>query len=281
MAARLKVVDLTPAFLTFYDQALNADPETRWGLWNQHYGYAAVPPTEEGKRMARRLLDQSFDRYPEALTAIRAGAAGYPLPLQQMLDATAAVLQFDRDLEIQVTLFVGNFEGNAFAANVGGKVYISLPVESRPELRPALVPHELAHALHMPLSNAPEGWLRSVAMSAMQEGIAIWTSMAVVPGRPEVDYIAEEDETWVQSCRERERLIVRGMRPHLAEVSHEALMRFVMGPGPSGLRREVYWAGYRAVGRLLEQGWTLAQLARLQEAELVPALDHVLAELAG
>lgn len=78
MPATLKLFDLTPRFLTFYDLARGeTDPDRRWALWQEHYRFAAIPPTEEGLRQARRMLDESFHRYPEALERIQAGGAGF------------------------------------------------------------------------------------------------------------------------------------------------------------------------------------------------------------
>jgi hypothetical protein len=46
----LEVVDMTPRFIDFYQAAAAADRETRWALWNEKYGFAAVPPTPEGMK---------------------------------------------------------------------------------------------------------------------------------------------------------------------------------------------------------------------------------------
>ena len=74
---RLEVVDLGPRFLQFHEKAAaeNADPERRWQLWREHYGFAAVPPTPEGEGIARRLLDQAWERYPEILDALPVAAS--------------------------------------------------------------------------------------------------------------------------------------------------------------------------------------------------------------
>src|SRR5690606_26832582 len=64
----LDVIDLTPRFLDFYERASHEglDPDARWTLWQEAYGFAAVPPTPEGSRAARALLDAAWDRYPAA-----------------------------------------------------------------------------------------------------------------------------------------------------------------------------------------------------------------------
>ena len=38
-----------------YRLASAAPPEQRWPLWQEHYGFAAVPPGEEGARLAQTL----------------------------------------------------------------------------------------------------------------------------------------------------------------------------------------------------------------------------------
>jgi len=42
----LTIKDLTPKFLTFYNEAAKekASPDRRWELWKKDYDFAAVPP---------------------------------------------------------------------------------------------------------------------------------------------------------------------------------------------------------------------------------------------
>src|SRR5665213_659818 len=74
----LTIKDLTPKFLTFYNEAVkeHASPERRWELWKKDYDFAAVPPTPEGEEMAKKLLNNAWSRYPAVLDRIRKGAAG-------------------------------------------------------------------------------------------------------------------------------------------------------------------------------------------------------------
>ncbi|MFZ5817287.1 MAG: hypothetical protein ACOY93_18645 [Bacillota bacterium] len=279
MAVTLTVRDLSPRFLAFYEKALDADPESRWALFQEHYNFAAVPPTEQGRQMARRALDENFHRYPEALELIRQGAAGFRPEVGQVVEAVSQALDFDQEMEIQVVFFVGMFDKNAFQATLNGKYLVNLPLEGGYDRTPYVVAHELTHALHAKLSNDPGGWIRSIAVSMMQEGLAVWTSRAVFPGYSDEEYLGAFSPGWYGRCRAADRAILEGIRPHLAEASQEALQRFILGPGPAGLDREVYWAGWRAVGHLLEQGHSLGRLARLTEAEATPLLDRALAEL--
>ena len=57
----LELRNLVPNFLKFYDLAAPCDGETRFELWREHYGFAAVPPGEEGATLSRKLLDGAWE----------------------------------------------------------------------------------------------------------------------------------------------------------------------------------------------------------------------------
>jgi hypothetical protein len=126
----LEVVDLTPRFLAFYEAAAGdrAGPER---CWQEGYGFAAVPPTPQGRELARRLLDQAWDRYPEVMDRIRAGAAGLqPAPLP-VLERVAALLDCPA-VAVRLVVFVGFLEGNAFGYGHEGRPTVCIPVEQAP-----------------------------------------------------------------------------------------------------------------------------------------------------
>ncbi len=93
-------------------------------------------------------------------------------------------------------------------------------------------PQRLTHAVHGRLSNTKGGWLRTIGYSMMQEGLAITAAMRVTPGYPERDYL-EFHPGWLAKCREKDREILAGIRPFLADSSNETLSRFIFGAGSS------------------------------------------------
>lgn len=282
MPATLKIVDLSPRFLKFYELAEGADPESRWRLWLEHYNFAAVPPTEQGRALARTMLDQCWHRYPDVMDRIRQGAAAFRPDPRHALDATARALGFDQDLSVQFVTFVGMMDRNPFAVTLGEHTAVHFPIESfTAEEASIYLPHEFAHVLHDRLSGFQGGWLRSVATLLMQEGLAIWTSRAVAPGRAEWQYLTLDGPEWVERCRGSENTIFQGVLARLHEVSDDALQTFTTGTGPAGLEREGYWAGYRVVGHLLDSGLSLAHLARMPEGQFTPRVEATLRELSG
>ena len=116
-ALSVEVVDLTPRFFKFYETATaeKADPEQRWQLWQKLYGFAAVPPTPEGKTMARTLLDKAWSQYPKVIARIRQGAAILKPSLQSTLESVAKLLHGTQyPIKVRVIVFVGGLENNAF-----------------------------------------------------------------------------------------------------------------------------------------------------------------------
>lgn len=47
---KIEVINFVPKFLAFFEQANDEinDMDDKWGLWEEHYSFAAVPPGDEG-----------------------------------------------------------------------------------------------------------------------------------------------------------------------------------------------------------------------------------------
>ena len=106
----IEVVDLCPQFLDFYQAALGADPASRWKLWREKYGFAAVPPTPQGMELARKMLAAAWPRYAKILPLIRLGAASVKPKPQDVLRKVADLLALDNPYSMQVTVYVGEFD---------------------------------------------------------------------------------------------------------------------------------------------------------------------------
>ncbi|MDP9471723.1 MAG: hypothetical protein M3Q71_13845 [Chloroflexota bacterium] len=275
----LNVDDLTPRFLAFYEaaQAEDADADRRWQLWQEHDGFAAVPPTPEGQALARRLLDQAWPHYPAVLDWIKAGAPGMGPAPEPILREVARLFGCDRPLAVRLVVFVGALEGNAFGTVKDGVPVVCVPVEQDPEQRALLLPHEFTHAVHITTAGLSGAWERSIAQLILEEGLATRTTAVLVPGHPPPAYVedarAGATPDWFRRCAGREGTILRGIRAHLADGNSEAVARFTFGAGTTGLEREAYYAGWVVVGHLLEMGWTLATLAKVPEEGMVNLVD--------
>ncbi len=268
----LRVSDLAPRFLDFYDAALGAGAERRWQLWQDLYRFAPVPPTPEGQHLARQMLEAAWPRYPEVMDRIRGGASGVEPAPGPVLQSVAACLGYDGDGTVELTVFVGMLDGGAFCFGRAGTPVVCIPVEQEAAGRARMLPHELTHAVHMLAAGRTGGWERSVGDLVLAEGLATRVTAALLPGRPEADYVGSMAEPdWFARCQAQEAEILRGVRERVAQADAAAVKAFTLGPGPAGLRREAYYAGWVLVGHLLAAGRTLAELAHAP-GESAPAL---------
>lgn len=56
-------------------------------------------------------------------------------------------------------------------------------------------------------------------------------------------------------------------------------MRYTMGEGGAGVKREAYYAGWLVIGDLLRIGWNFPKLARVTDQEMVDLVDVSIARL--
>jgi len=274
------LIDLTPRFLDFYEKAAKpgVTPDQRFALWEELYGFAAVPPTPEGKTIARRLLDEAWDRYPAALDVIRRGAGGMQPSPDAVANEVRRVLGHEGPFSLRYVVYVGGFEGNAFTAGQGGVPMIAMPVEMASDMRRRTLRHEMTHAVHGAVTGLSGGWERSIAQTIISEGLAMHTARSFEPDMPENLFI-EHKPGWLAGVMPKAPEILRGIAPHLASSDSATVLRFTMGKGTTGAEREAYVAGWLVVGHWLKQGRTLADIARIPEAEMVTEVGRAIAEL--
>ena len=272
----ISVVDLTPKFLSFYDRAKQAvDPEERWDLWQKHYNFAAVPPTPEGRELAKQLLANAWNTYGQHLDLIRQGANAIKPSPEAALSSVCDLLNH-HNVDVQLVIFVGGFEDNAFAYSHEGQYVVCLPVEQSAEKRELVLPHEFTHAVHMSAAGLSGGWERSIAQLIIEEGLATRCTAALVPNRAAYEYVGDED--WFGRCQQREKAILQGILPFLGNDESETVYRFTMGEGTTGLEREAYYTGWQVVGSL-SQNHTLAGIATIPADELPCLVEKALSEL--
>lgn len=276
---RLEIEDLTPRFLAFYDAARRTGGAARFALWKAHYDFAAVPPGPEGERIARRLLDGAWTRYAAALPQLRAGAANLGSEPIETLARVAATLGVETPLTVRLTTFVGAFDDNAFTSRTrSGTSAVYLPIEMSAGRRKVLLPHEMTHAVHLQLAGMSGGWTRTIAATLLMEGLAVHVNRRVAPGLSEAAYI-EYSRGWWASAQRRRQAILAGILPALADDRPETVFRFTMGSGSAGLEREAYAAGYWVVEHLQRGGMSLAEIARVPEAEMPELARRALGEM--
>jgi len=274
----VEIIDYTPRFLAFYERAREvSDPAGRFALWQEHYGFAAVPPGPRGEAMARGLLDAGWSRYAPNLASLRRGAATFGTMPLDTLRAIARVLEADRPLDVDFLVYVGAYDDNAFTAGAAPPM-VAFPVEMSADLRPQVMAHELTHAVHIQLAGLSGGWERSIAATLMQEGLAMHVSREVVPGRPVAAYV-EHEAGWWPRVSARKADLLRDLLPVLTRQDGETVFTYTMGNGPSGFQREAYAVGWWVIEHLRSTGMTLGQIARISEADMPVVAERAIREM--
>jgi hypothetical protein len=282
-ASRLTVVDMTPKFLAFYDSAIarHADADARWELWQRLYNVAAVPPTPFGREMARRLLDSAWARYPAALPRIRRGLAGLGIVPESILHRVTELLGCGDTVRVGLRLFVGGFEGNAFAYNApDGTPLVAIPIEAG-DAKLSMA-HEFAHAVHRSPGCAgfPPGYQQSLAHLVLSEGVAMRATERLIPGHPPTYYLHGSAD-WLASARAKRDTILRGVREHLRQNDEATVQRFTFGAGTSGISREAYYAGWEVTGALLRMGLSLSEIATTPASNVPELVERAIDHLVG
>ncbi|MFS0691096.1 hypothetical protein AB1K89_17865 [Sporosarcina sp. 179-K 8C2 HS] len=262
---KIKVINLVPKFLAFYEKAQASDADARWDLWKEHYGFAAVPPGDEGLKMAREMLEAAWSQYADVIPTLetwRPDEKGIEEVLQKVKD----VLGCEEDVSITFLYFVGAFDENPFVAPTGdGGLAVCLPVEKG--LSDIVLAHELTHIVHAKTANLSMAWERTIGSTVFQEGLAMHVSKAVVPGHADEDY-TEHKEGWLEATAAKKSEILEGILPYLEDSSAEAVMKFTFGSGETGLEREAYYAGWVLVELLLNDGVSFKEIAAIPEEEM-------------
>lgn len=276
----IRIRDISPRFLTFYQSVLaeGASGDRRWELWREHYGFAAVPATAAGQALARRQLDESWEDYAPLLPRIRAGVEAVRPRPRTILQRVSELLELDRPMEVEVVFFVGTRGGSAFSYALPDRWQMALPIEEDPRDREITASHEMAHGVHTELAGLRGEWYRSLGQMVLGEGLAMHVAGALYPGRSPWTYTGG-GEGWYREAESREEEILRGVMGSADNATPRALDRFTVGPGPAGLRREAYYAGWVLVEHLLETGWTLPGLARVPRGLMGRVVERSLGEM--
>lgn len=178
----IDIADLCPRFLKFYDAAQAALPAARWQLWNDLYGFAAVPPTPAGAELAHKMLDSAWPRYADIQPLVRQGAAALRPDPRLALPQVADALALTEPFEMELVVYVGDFDGNTFTTVQHGKPVVAVPIEMDAGDRELALRHEMTHAVQITTAALSGGWERSIAETIFQEGLAMRATEALVPG---------------------------------------------------------------------------------------------------
>jgi hypothetical protein len=117
-----------------------------------------------------------------------------------------------------------------------------------------------------------------VAGTVFAEGVAMRATQKLIPGLADTAY-SHSDPEWLSGCEARQAAVLEGLRAHLAERGPEAVSRFTVGDGATGMRREAYCGGWLVVGHALAAGTTFAELAHFSGGDADAWVEKTIAEM--
>jgi hypothetical protein len=113
----------------------------------------------------------------------------------------------------------------------------------------------------------------------LQEGLAMHVTREVFPGLTVQTYVSAAPGWWEKS-QAMERPILQDLRGKLALSDSATVMGVTMGTAKvSGLNREAYYGGWRVVEQMRKDGLSLAEIARIPEADMPARVETALDEL--
>jgi hypothetical protein len=264
---KVEVINLIPKFLMFYEKANveGLDNNDRWSLWEEYYNFAAVPPGDDGRKLAKKLFEQAWGKYQEHIDYITKWSPSQQ-KVENYLNEVKDMLGCDISINFVLIYFVGAFEENAFVAPYDQKrLALCLPIENASS--DILLVHELSHIVHSRTANLSAEWERTIASTILQEGLAAQISKYLVPGKSDELYI-ENIKNWLKSCEAQREKIIKGIFPYLEDSSSETVYKFTTGNGTTNHEREAYYVGWELVKTLLEEDVTFEELAKIKEEDI-------------
>lgn len=270
---RVEVINYVPKFLDFYEKAKGKDENCIWDLWKEHYNFAAVPPGEQGEKMAQDLLRGAWDKYPEIISSIEAWIPNTE-KVEFYLNEVKQLLGCDMDIDMVLIYFVGAFDHNPFVAPYSdGRIALCLPIEGDEE--DIVLVHELTHIVHSRTTDFSTNWERSVGTIILQEGLAMQVSKYLIPGKLDEVY-TEYKKGWLEDCRKHSESILKGILPYLEESSYEKVYQFTIGQGTTGNEREAYFVGWELVSALLKKGMSFKEIAKIKETDMPETIRRLI-----
>ena len=302
--SRAVIINLVPEFQAV---VASADPEDAYRVylerhrpvlasyWHNYVIDLGTPGTDDVIRTTLRADRRDAERL-NGLDLERIAA--------EALDLAAAALELDQELDCYIMVGVG--AANAGELVIGGRGAVFVCIEhftgrANPEtfglgLDPALLPlwiaHEVAHVVRYcsPASRADMRRLiaesgggydcwelasrASLREQLVNEGVAIHASRAVLPGRPEEDYLGFSRRQY-RRLREQEAFLVRTAEPELERTGLGLRLRYLTGGLPPAARqvqgrvlpeRSGYYLGARMTEALaLQRGVAFAARAAALE----------------
>lgn len=268
-----RIIDTSKAFDAFAASVEMETPLIREMRWKETYegGYPEVFDafyTAQGSRDRPAGMLHNLSRVRRHA---REAAAALPEIIEEIDAAVGKALGFEPGQGPVHVMLVGTAGANAVVGRLGDEmaVFHSLEWFQAPEPAKVAAAHETAHGWHQ-MHLTEEEPLEDSGWPVFEEGLAVQTSRAVVPGRPEEEYFwygLPGFEEWAKWCAEHATKLRHRLHHALEDPSKLGNM---FG---SGAVEGHHRTGYHVADALVAEMHTpLPELARMSPTDAASAI---------
>ncbi|PHV11972.1 hypothetical protein [Chitinimonas sp. BJB300] len=286
VALDLKVRDLSPSFVEFYEAAnkpVAAVPATattpdattpesqedrRWRLFKQDYGFSAQATPEA----TRAALDTAWPRYAEALPKIEAGFDGIASEPSKTLDTLSKHFSLDKSMSMRLVAYVGTFDGRVWSEQEGDILNVYLPLEVGPDTR--AVP--AARLMGQAMLAKTAGWgnkPRSLAELVVGEGVVAHGAAVAAPGKSVEQYLAISTDE-LAKLRANRKTVLSTILPKLGDNSAATLNTY-----STEQLAEARFAGWLLVESLAKKNALYSDMIRQKPSDLIKVSQATMASV--
>ena len=271
--------DITPNFLEFWNRASNQPLSVQKELWLELY----ESPNREifdiyfSRYGRRNNLETALQKYAEIADEIPAVATKVS-PIIEQTSPKCAKLFEQSEHEHPFVLMIGVFNSDAWVTELNGKAttFMAMEVKTNRNTPSAeiLIAHEMAHSFHAHCSPLKQN-TTTIGEGFILEGLAVLSSMYLVPDEPEAAYLwpggeqtitGRDCQEWVDECRVNQSYICEQALRDFERDDEDRYAAYFF----SRLRtqregiplRAGYVIGYDIVKALHNDDYTIAELAR-------------------
>lgn len=274
----IHIRDITPEFLKFWNSARNQPASIKKQLWfdlyeNPNLDVFEIYFSRYGRRNNIETALQKYDKAVEGIQSISPKIS----PIIEDITPKCVELFEQSRYEIPFVLMVGVFNSDAWVTEFDGQAttFMALEVDTNMNL-PSVeitIAHEIAHSFHAHCSSLKQD-TTTVGEGLILEGLAVLSSMLLVPDAPEVTYLwpggeqtvtGQDCQEWLNECRSHQQYICEQLLQDIERSDEERYASYFFSRLQTQRQgiplRAGYVVGYELVKTLYEQ-YSIAELAR-------------------
>jgi hypothetical protein len=277
----VRVHNLVPDFLAFWEAAQNSSLEEQKRLWlelyeNPHRAFFDIYYSLWG---SPARLDRALAQFPAIISSVQ--KADPERSIKEGVATCARLLQMPEP-DFEYIAMVALFTSNGWATTYQGRTVSFLALEYFTEQRyfDVLVTHEAAHSFHALARKGDWSEEYQIGQALFEEGLATTVSAVACPNLTELEYLwfGPGYEAWLTECQRRSDELLTSLRATIDCADVTTYGRFFMGPGETFPARSGYLVGYRLV-RQLNRQYSVAEMVRWSREEAVARVTEALAHL--